>query len=128
TVAKTDAGFFMDVSPVAVHELADAEGVKAAIVAALAQGNPKAAAPSRGAFPKPAVLEYAKVKTWSTFEQSALCGNISQKDGAYQLRPMRRSATRGWEDDPAKMETFSIEQGPGAIGRRMVELLKTAVV
>lgn len=112
TVAKTEAGFFMDVEPVAVIERSDRTGIVDAIKATIANGNPIVQTPTRLTFPKPAVLSYANVKSWATFEKSAICWEISKQQSVLQFRPQRKHPDGGWEDDPEKIEIFT---GPDAI-------------
>lgn len=107
TVAKTEAGFFVDVDPVAVIESSDHASIVDAIKATVIKGNPIIETPTRAAFPKPVILGYANVKSWATFEKSALCWIISKKENILQLRPQRKNPDRGWEDDPDKVQTFT---------------------
>lgn len=95
TVAQTEAGFYMDIEPVEVVPLSNMEALQRAVKQAISRGNPRVSTPSRATFPKPVVLSHAKVKSWSTFEESASCWQIVEKDGSYQMGPMRTSSTRG---------------------------------
>ena len=51
TVAKTEAGFFLDIDPVAVLESSDRQQVSEAIKAAILKGNRTVPTPTRAAFP-----------------------------------------------------------------------------
>jgi hypothetical protein len=124
TVSKTDAGFFMDANPVAVHHADDIDGMVGAIEMAISRGNPVLPAPARGNFSAPVVLEHAKVKSWSTFEKSAMCWKVRRRESTYQLCPMRKNASGGWEDDSAKTETHATPQD---VARRICELIQKAV-
>ncbi len=121
TVSKTDAGFFMDTNPVAVHAANDLNGIIGAIETTISRGNPVVPAPCRGSFPAPIVLEHAKVKSWATFEKAAVCWKVRLKEVAYQLCPMRKNPAGGWEDDLAKVENHSTPQG---LARRICELIE----
>lgn len=112
TVAKTEAGFFVDVEPVAVIEGSDRARIADAIKKTIIKGNPTIETPTRLTFPKPVVLSYANVKSWATFEKSSLCWKASKKESVLQLRPQRKNPNGGWEDDPEKVEIFT---GPMAI-------------
>ena len=112
TVAKTVDGFYMDVDPVEVISADDKTGVVTAIKGVVDKGNPLIPTPTRSAFPKPAVLKYAKVKTWDTFEKKASCWKLSHENGAFQLRSLRKDVEGGWCDDGKSIDTFS---GPTAI-------------
>jgi hypothetical protein len=106
-VARTDAGFYVDIDPVAVVESAIRQSVIDAIKAAVVRGNPRIDSPKRATFPKPVVLSYAKVKSWAAFEQGASCWIISNAESTFQLRPQRTNPSGGWEDEPAKVRIFS---------------------
>src|SRR5688572_21248607 len=67
TVAQTGAGFYTNIEPVAVVPVTDSGALENAIKIAMSKGNPIVPTPTRDAFPKPVVLEYAKVKSWSAF-------------------------------------------------------------
>jgi len=121
TVSRTDAGFFLDVNPVAVHKSDDFEGIANAIVASISRGNPVTVAPNRGSFPAPVILEHAKVKSWSTFEKSATCWKVRLKESLYQLCPMRRNSAGGWEDDLSKIEIHSDAR---SLAHRISELIR----
>lgn len=113
----------MDVNPVAVHEREDGAGIVSSIAMTIAKGNPVVATPSRSGFPKPAILEHAKVKTWATFEKSAQCWNINEKEGVYQICPARRSITGGWEADAARLIIVAPQPTPRSLAKRVVELI-----
>ena len=112
TVAKTDAGFFVDIEPVVVLKSNEPMGVMAAVVAVINNGNPSVETPSRAAFPKPAVLSHAKVKTWAAFEKKANFWKVTKNGSEFQLKPQRKSSGHGWEDVPGKSESFV---GDGAL-------------
>lgn len=116
TVSRTDSGFFMDSNPVSVHAVTDGKAIINAIEAAILRGNPVIQTPSRGSFLVPIILEHAKVKSWATFEKSAVCWKVRSKESAFQLCPMRKSPTGGWEDDPTKIE---IHATPKEIAQRV---------
>jgi hypothetical protein len=123
TVAKTEAGFFMDLNPVSVVEVGNPDAVAQAIVATIEKRNPIVPTPTRGTFPTPVILAHAKVKSWATFEKSALCIKVVLNGSIYQIRPMRKSPSGGWEDDPARIESLPVGAAPKDVARRVVELL-----
>ena len=109
TVAKTDAGFFIDVEPVAVVESTNRQEIISAIKAAIGSGNPIVATPTRAEFPKPVVLKYANVKSWATFEKNAFCWTVKKNASAFELHSPRMNVPKPWEEGPAKIETFDTE-------------------
>jgi hypothetical protein len=79
TVARTTDGFFLEIEPVAVVDPGDAAALERELKARLAQGTPTVPTPTRDSFPKPVVLAHAGVKSWATFQKSAL---VWATDGA----------------------------------------------
>jgi hypothetical protein len=110
TVAQAESGghlgYFMDIDPVEVVAVTDTETLQRAIKEAMSKGNPVVPAPTRDAFPKPVVLKYAKVKSWSAFDKGTLNWKIREKSGSYEIVQERRRPDRGWEDDPTKIESL----------------------
>lgn len=104
TVARTEAGYYLDIDPVEVVPAADSENLQSTIGKALSKGNPVAPTPTRATFPKPVVSKYAKVKSWSAFEKGTLVWSIVENSGNYQIEPHRKAPDKGWEDDPTRIE------------------------
>lgn len=127
TVVRTDAGFFLEVDPVAVISATDADALQKAINQAIGRGNPKVPTPTRANFPKPVILKYAKVKSWSAFERNCLSWSIAEKDGVYQLKQGRKRSDRGWEDDPARIEALPPGTSLDEVAKRMAYCVKKAL-
>jgi hypothetical protein len=132
TVARAESGghlgYFMDIDPVEVVPATDAGALQRAIKDVVTKGNPIVSAPqTRAAFPKPIVLKYAKVKSWSAFEKNALFWKIVEKDGIYQIKPGRRRPDRGWEDDPERIESLPPGTMLDAVVQRIALLLQIAL-
>lgn len=109
TVARTEAGYFMDIEPVLVIEHADAHKLSDGIRTAIRTGNPIVPTPSRSSFPEPVVLKYAGVKSWSTFERNAHCWMLEQKDSVFTLHSPDISKPEDWNDSYSVIQTFSTE-------------------
>jgi hypothetical protein len=124
TVAQTEAGFYLDIDPVEVVPAADTESLQRTIRKALSSGNPIVATPTRATFPKPVVVKYAKVKSWSTFEKGTLVWTIVENSGNYQIEPKRKAPDRGWEDDPTKIESLPSGTTPDGVAQRVVALIQ----
>ena len=77
------------------------------------------------------LLKYAKVKSWSTFKKSALAWWITEKEGAYRLVQLRKSADRGWEGDEtravSKVELARVEATVDEIARQVAVELQRPV-
>lgn len=126
TVAQTEAGFYMDIEPVRVIPANDFKALQSAIVEAICKGNPVVPTPTRAAFPKPVLLNYAKVKSWSAFEKNALVWTIDEKAGNYQIKPGRRRTDRGWEDDPERLEPLPPGTTLDTAAQRLASLVQLA--
>jgi hypothetical protein len=126
TEARTEAGYFMDIDPVAVVSITDTDALRGTIKEAMDKGNPIIPTPTRAAFPKPVVLKYAKVKSWSAFEKGALNWTIVEKSGIYQIKPGRKRPDRGWEEDQAKIESFAFGTGVPSVIDRVASLIQAA--
>ena len=120
TVAQTDAGFFLDIEPIAVVLAADREALARAIGGVIAAGNPVVPAPARGAYPTPAVLQVAGVKTWSTFEKSARCYTVYRTETGYEIPTMERVA-EGWVENPQRAQKLPLSSSHDDVARALVE-------
>jgi len=61
TVAQTEAGYYLNINPVEVIPAIDADGLRHAVEQVIGRGNPSVPTPTRADFPKPVILDYAKV-------------------------------------------------------------------
>lgn len=120
TVARTDAGFFLDMDPVEVVPAGDADALRHAVKQAIGRGNPRVPTPTRATFPAWVVLKYAKVKSRSAFEKGCSLWTIVEKDGLYQIRSNRKRPDGGWEPDPAQVEVFPPRIGVDEVAQRVV--------
>ena len=125
-VARTEAGFYMDIEPVRAVPATDSEALQSAIMEAMSRGNPTVPTPMRATFPKPVVLKYAKVQSWSAFEKNALNWTIVEESGSYQIKPKRRRPDKGWEDDPEKIESLPPGASVDTVARRVAALAQLA--
>ncbi|HTR42487.1 MAG TPA: hypothetical protein VMH87_12810 [Pseudomonadales bacterium] len=130
TVAQAESGghlgYFMDIDPVKVVSATDTEALQDAVIEAMRKGNPIVPAPTRATFPEPVLLKYAKTKSWSAFEKNTLVWTISEKDGNYEIKPKRRRADRGWEDDPTKSEVLPPGTTLNVVAQRLASLVYRA--
>lgn len=127
TVAQTEAGFFLDVDPVAVVPVTDTEALQNALKLSIDRGNPRVPTPTRAAFPKPVVLKYAKVKSWAAFEKGCSNWTIVQQDGCYQIKRGRKRPDSGWEDDAGQIEALPVGIGIDEIAQRVTSSVQSAV-
>ena len=109
TVAKTEAGFFLDVEPIEAVSIADRQQIQAALKRAILSGNPTVPTPDRETLSKSAVLRYANARTWASFEKRASCWEITKRADQYVVQRMKRRSDRGWEDDPSNAEALPLD-------------------
>lgn len=109
-----------------MHDRDASQEIIESIVATVLKGNPIIDTPSRMSFPKPAVLSYANVKSWSTFEKGALCWKILRIESSFQLQSLRKSVSGGWEDDPGMLRSFCGDNAILELASYLVELVQAA--
>jgi hypothetical protein len=127
TAVNVESAFYMDVDPVEVAPAADIEAVQRALVRAMNRGNASAAMPSGPPFPEPVVLKYAKVKSWSEFEENCLHWSIEQEDGVFSIMRGLKVANRGWEYSRDHIEVLPPGTGIEEAARRMAHLVQANV-
>lgn len=109
----------MDTDPVEVVNLSDKDEVMRVLSEALNRESPRIPTPMRDSYPKPVVLKYAGVKSWSSFHKTASCWGIVKKPGSYEIKGYRRDG-RGWEGDPEKITIVPVEKGVDEVIRAFI--------
>jgi len=122
--AKTEAGFYMDIEPVEVAAVPDTEGLRRALLATYARGNPGVPTPARNERSRPVVLRHAGVKSWARFAHNADVWQMDLRRGACRIIGQQRSADGGWVDDPDQVITFPPDAGIEAVVERLVTILQ----
>lgn len=115
TVAKTEAGFFLDVAPVLVLQQGQPEALAEGLRKVILAGNPVVLTPTRGSFPKPVVLEPAGVKSWSAFEKKSICWTITKAGDQFEVSVTSRNSKGGWADNPAATVKIPEHSGPAGL-------------
>jgi hypothetical protein len=126
TVAQTEAGFYLDIEPVRSIPAMDSEALQNVLKESMSVGNPICPTPLRATFPKPVILDHAKLKSWPAFEKGAQCWTIVKKEENYKIAAGRKRSDRGWEDDPNRTE-FLRNVTISAVVERIAALIKTAL-
>ena len=119
-VAQTDAGFFLDIDPVAVIPVDDHEALIRTIAQQIATGNPVVAAPERSAYGTPVVVRAAGVKTWATFEKNARCFTAYRTEAGYELPPMEKT-TQGWVENMQKAKKLPPLSSSHEVAQELVQ-------
>lgn len=114
-VSLTTAGYFLDTEPVAVSSLRTVDEFARALDAVIAAGNPSVPTPTRDAFPKPVVLDYARVRSWKAFERASVCFSISRVGAEFELFATDRDEDGQWTDSPGEICRIPVSAGSFAI-------------
>jgi len=126
TMGKMDKGFYRGVEPVAVLSASNTEGVREALQAAIARGNPTVPMLRRREWPPPILLKYASVKYWSDFERGMLFWTIKEKDGTFRIAGQSKQPDRMWRDDPEQIIVFPPGSAVNDAIERMVGMVQNA--
>lgn len=126
TMAKTEAGFYMNVEPVAVVAVSNGEGLRTAFREVMTRGNAVIPTPKRNSFPSPLLPKYAGVKTDRAFIQGTSHWAIDERDGNYQIIGYRVHRNGYWVQNPAQKIDFSPDTTAGDMVERMIAILQDA--
>jgi hypothetical protein len=114
-----------DIEPVAVADVSDAEGIRQAIHATIARGNPPTPYYKPGIHPQPVVVKYAGVRSWSAFARGTSTWDINKRGANYRI--VGRSLGRdGWIEDPNKTIDFPPGTSVDTVIDRMIAILQDA--
>jgi hypothetical protein len=122
SVARTEAGFFLDIAPVTVLPVDDREGLVRAIATMIAAGNPVVATPARSAYSTPVVVEAAGVKTWSAFESGARCFTAYRTEADYEIPAMERAGD-GWVENTQRIKKLPLSSSHEEVASALAELV-----
>jgi hypothetical protein len=126
TMGKMDKGFYRAVEPVAVVSVSNIEGVRSALLATIARGNPIVPMLPRSDWPPPILLKYAGVKSWSAFERGMLFWDITENKNIFQIAGQRKQPDGMWRDDPEQAITFPLGAAVDFVVDRMITMLQDA--
>jgi hypothetical protein len=124
TMAKTEAGFYMNVEPVAVMSVTNTERLRNAFRDVMARGNAVIATPKRNAFPPSLLPKYAGVKTEREFMHSAAHWAAEEKNGNYQIIGYRVHGDGYWVQDAAQKINLPVGTTAGDVIERLIAILQ----
>jgi hypothetical protein len=125
TLGAVHQRLYRDIEPVAAMDVSDAYGIRQALHATIARGNPPTPYYQRGTYPQPVVVKHAGVRSWSAFARGTSTWNIKEKDGNYQIigHYLHRD---GWAEDPKQKIDFPAGTSIDAVIDRMIAILQEA--
>lgn len=125
TVARADAGFYLDIGPVQTVLAGDRAQLERVLADVIARGNPPIETPSRANFPDPVVLAPAGVRSWSGFERKSICWTISEVTAppGFEIRVSGRAAHGGWAGAPEHTQRVPADLGAAGIAGVVLEHL-----
>ena len=126
TVAKTEAGFYMNREPMSVVAATNTEALRYALRDAMGKGNPTIPTPARNAFPRPVLLKYSGAKSWSAFARGASQWSIEEEEGRYQIVGYRTHRDGYWVQDPEQKIELPTGSARDQVIDRMIAILQDA--
>jgi hypothetical protein len=124
-VRRASSPIYNIVEPIAVVPLDDSDAVRAALLDSLNRGNAIVPDPGlRDRDAPPAILKYARVRSWSAFFQSAFSWSIMEDDGVYQIQGHRKHPKGYWEEDQSQKIQFPPQAIREDVVSRMITILQ----
>jgi hypothetical protein len=124
TVAKTEAGFYMNVEPVSVTSVSSRKSLQNVLHEVMARGTPVIPTPKRNAYPPPLLPKYAGLKTDRAFMQGTSHWAIDERGGNYQIIGYRVHSDGYWVQDAAQKIDFPANASAGDVVDRMIAMLQ----
>lgn len=126
--AKTEAGFYRAIEPVTSVPVSQTAKLHHAIAETIARGNPIIPTPRYGETSTilSIIPKLAGVKSWNTFERTALSWMITEKDGHFRIIGQREGPYGGWVDDPDETIVFPSSTNVSQVIERLIEIMQEA--
>jgi hypothetical protein len=106
-VRRASSPIYNIIEPIPVVPLNNPDAVRAALLNSLNRGNAIVPDPDpRDRDAPPAILKYARVRSWSAFFRTAFSWSITQEDGVYQIQGHRKHPKGSWEEDQSQKVQF----------------------
>jgi hypothetical protein len=126
TMGKMDEGFYRGVEPVTVVSALDIDGIRRALQATIARGNPVVPILRRSEIPPPVLLKHAGVKSWSAFERGMTFWTVKETGGFFQIAGQSKRADGGWRADPERTIDFPPNSTMDDVIDRMIGIMQEA--
>lgn len=109
TVARTEAGFYADMEPVAIVNIDDLKMVKESMLAVLSRENPQIPTPKHVQEPGSVILEALSIKRWEHFEKKAVLYTVHKGAESIVIYATGRGANGMWIEKAENNRCFSLE-------------------
>ena len=126
TVARTDAGFYMNVEPVAVVPVSNTDGIRSALHELMARDATVIPTPKRNEYPPSLLPKYAGVKTDRAFMQGTAHWAVDEKEGDYRIIGYRVHKDGYWVQDAAQKIVLPTGSTIENVVEQMIGILRDA--
>lgn len=126
TVARTEAGFYMNVEPVAEVSVSNTDGIRSAFHELIARGTAVIPTPKRNEYPPSLLPKYAGVKTDRAFMHGTAHWAIDKKDGDCQIIGYRVHKDGYWVQDDAQKIVLRAGTTTENVVEQMIAILRDA--
>lgn len=126
TVVRTDAGFYMNVEPVAVVPVSNTDGIRSALHEIIARRNTVIPTPKRNEYPPSLLPRYAGVKSDRAFMHGTAHWAVDEKGGDYQIIGYRLHKDGYWVQDAAQKIVLSTGSMAENVVEQMIGILRDA--
>ena len=126
TIVNQGRAVYMNVEPVTVVPIADAERLRRAMRDTIPKENKFVAPSIEDAQKPPVLLKYTGDKSWSAFKRGTSPWSIYEKNGNYQIEGYRTHRKGYWEEDPEQIIKFPPGTSVDDVIDRMIGILQDA--
>jgi hypothetical protein len=117
---------YMDVDPVTVVRVVDADRLRQAMRDTIPKENLFRAPTVEDARKPPVILKYTGDKSWPAFMRGASVWSIYEKDGIFEIEPYRVHPKGYWEPDRDNFIIFPFGTSIDVVIDRMIAILQGA--
>ena len=121
TVARTEAGFHLEIEPVQVIPVENAAALERALAETISRGNPTVPTPMPSEALRPVVLAHVNVRSWSAFVKSASAWHVENEKGRFVIAPLRAVEHGNLVQDRETRENLPEGTPLDVVVRRVIE-------
>ena len=122
TIAKADAGFYLDAEPVHIFALTDAEAIKKEIIEQMNAEEHEIPTPQVST-PGSVILEKLHIKSWQSFEKEAVMYTLHKGNDGANLYVTDRAANGLWSHNKDYAHQFPKAASSAEMANAIVERL-----